>query len=327
MGPDLLVLEQKPSRLSRCAGGTCKLVSTDGGMPPEDANRTNQSVAMVVGPTNSFPIVAQSGSEICDTDCNVDAPTIAGLYRIDVGTTTSPPYRVGPTMPLAFAKSGRSTDGFLVGAALGYAVGQAYSNEGPSGSSIAVFQFASTGLPGATTTAFDTSQGPVVFVSAVTPRGTGGYVVDGADLVDIRDASVSLSYRATLATLTGGPAAAAHVVATSADTVDGTALIFPNTGAALVPTTVPFDGLSSQARALFATDLHVGFVAPAKNDASPSLLVGSCLSSALVAGGCTTTTTTPLPLTSLLRTRAAGGSAYFLGNVAKGRAIVRVDLD
>lgn len=324
-GEEAVVLAAGPSRVERCGAAGCTAFATL--MPPEDARRTNTSLAVVPLQGTSRVVVAQRGQDACSAGCDGDVETSPGVYEVLAEGTR----RLAPAMPLGIAKSRRASEGWLVGGGTTHALAQASNNEGPTTALLTVFTFG-MGAFGFSAVRTELSRGtavqsapvaPFVYAATETARGAGGYAGLKGAIADVKDSARRLAFEPRLAAVTGGPPVAAHVVATNDDTPDDAALTFPNTGDPLVAATKRFPGLSHRDLALAATDDFVVRLSQGNADAGLRVVAAACRTKALLEDLCVPLSA-ELPFDTVLRTRAAGATLWILGALASVPALVRV---
>jgi hypothetical protein len=302
-------------------------------MPAETATQTNASLAFLPpnGTSHSYVLVAQKGSEKCAVNCDVDVATAPGLYSVTLITPTPAARRWTATVPLTTAKSGRTTDGILVGRGDTWAIAQVASNESPPSEYTTVFTTkVGSGLDSVSSSflprgyALAGTIQPFVFAAAKTPNGAGGYAGTAGDFVEAVDGGAKAGFIPTHGTVTTNDPGAADVFARGKATPDDSILSFHNLGA-IVPQTLAFAKMNKDASALVATERHVAFFGPFDADAGKAVTMHACSAADLLAKQCAPMVI-DLPLETILRVRTRASSVYVLGMSAGTPRLVRVTL-
>jgi len=311
-GSDVFVL--RAVAIDRCSSAGCAVALNGAHMPPTTATQANASLAIT---TDGTILVAQKGSAKCYDDCTIDEPTLPGLFAVGA---TKAPTRLAATMPLAFAKAFRETDGWLVGRADAWAVEQSWNNESftiQGGESFVWKDDHVTALSlGRGYNGPSTRALPFVFAQATTLAGPAGYANTNGALTDLASrAAVAPGFVAQAAAVTANAPASATLVVHGRDASDGLVTLFdayaPKGGTDVAfPGITPTDGL-------FATTAHIAFFAADEG------AIHACTTHDVASGTCHPTTIAT-GLESIVRVRTRGDQAYVLGLVGGTPRLVLV---
>jgi len=348
---DVLYLRANPSRIDACKGLVCVPLVDTTRMPaeherdesaPDIPTRSNASIAYlpeIQHPGSSYVLVAQRGVDTCSggtAECGVDSPrglvVPPGLYSVPTGGSGAigglSTRRWTATVALTTGKSGRATDGFLVGRAETWAVAQVVSNESPPAEFTSVFTTNSASGLDVHRLTLDRgyfpsgSIQPFVFAATTTPRGAGGYAGADRDFVDIADGGSRAGFIPTHAAVTTNDPGAASVFARGLDTPPDMILAFRNASPVVVDT-FPYPGLNKDASILVATDRHVAFFGPVDGDGGRAITIHACLAADILARRCIPAIA-DLPIETIIRVRSRGPSLYVLGKALGTPRLLRV---